>query len=160
MLVTFFESIKHVGHLFPIVILRVFMGIYFLNLGITNVHGPFLNQPVLAEMIRDWSPTSGAPVWYKEVLEAVVLPQWQMAAYCIVYLQLVIGVSFLLGFFIRPVSLLGFLLAWNFIYWSPIELRDFYALQMTCFLLLFLIGAGRCLGIDSYFYKRNRGMWW
>lgn len=160
MLVAFFESIKHVGHLFPIVILRMFMGGYFLRQAITNLHGSFLNQPLLAEMIREWSPSSNAPIWYKEFLDAVILPQWQLAAYSIVYLQFVIGISFLLGFFIRPVAVLGFILAWNFIYWSPVDLQDFYRLQMACFILMFLIGAGRCLGIDSYFYKRNRGIWW
>jgi len=160
MLVTFFESIKHVGHLFPVVVLRFYMGIYFLGEAIRNINGPFLNQPLLAEMIREWSPSSGAPLWYKELLDAVVLPQWQLAAYSIVYLQFVIGLSFILGFFVRPVSLLGFVLAWNFIYWSPESLQDFYRLQMAAFLVLALIGAGRCFGIDSYFYKRNRGIWW
>lgn len=160
MLVTFFESIKHVGHLFPVVILRVFMGIHFLQTAVAHLNGPFLNQPLLAEMIRDWSPGSAAPQWYKGLLDSLVLPQWQLAAYCIVYLEFVIGFSFLFGFFVRPASLLGFLLAWNFIYWSPVELQDFYRLQMACFAALFLIGAGRCFGIDSYFFKRNRGVWW
>lgn len=160
MLVTFFESIKHVGHLFPVVILRIFMGFYFLNIAIANFKGAFLNQPLLAEMIRDWSPASAAPLWYKGLLDAIVLPQWQLVAYCIVYLQFVIGFSFIFGFFVRPVSVLGFLLAWNFIYWTPVEMQDFYRLQMAAFTVLCLIGAGRCLGIDSYFYKRNRGVWW
>ncbi len=136
------------------------MGFYFLREGFANLKGAFLNQPLLAEMIREWSPSSGAPLWYKELLDVLVLPQWQLASYSIVYLQFIIGISFLFGFFVRPVSLLGFLLAWNFIYWSPVELQDFYRLQMACFFVLFLIGAGRCLGIDSYFYKRNRGIWW
>lgn len=160
MLVTFFESIKHVGHLFPIVILRIFIGVHFLSVAFHHIKGSFLSQPLLAELIRDSSPTSVAPLWYKEFLDAIVLPQWQLAAYTIVYLQFVIGFSFLFGFFVRPVSILGFLLAWNFYLWSAVELQDFYRLQMACFTVLFLIGAGRCLGIDSYFYKRNRGMWW
>lgn len=160
MLVTFFESIKHVGHLFPVVILRIFMGFYFLNTAIANFNGAFLNRPLLAEMIRDWSPASTAPLWYKGLLDAIVLPQWQLVAYCIVYLQFVIGFSYIFGFFVRPVSVLGFLLAWNFIYWTPVEMQDFYRLQMAAFTVLCLIGAGRCLGIDSYFYKRNRGVWW
>jgi thiosulfate dehydrogenase (quinone) large subunit len=160
MLVAFFESIKHIGHLFPVVILRIFMGVHFLKIAVVNLKGPFLNQPLLAEMIRDFSPSSGAPFWYKDLLDGIVLPQWQLVAYTIVYLQFVIGLSFLFGFFVRPVSLLGFLLAWNYVYWSPAELQDFYRLQMACFIVLFTIGAGRCLGIDSYFYKRNRGIWW
>lgn len=160
MIIAFFESVKHVGHLFPFVILRIFLGIQFLNTAFSNLENSFLSQPILAEMIRDGASTSSAPLWYKDLLDQFVLPQWQMAAYVIVYLQFVIGFSFILGFFVRPVSIFAFLLAWNYLYWSPVDLSALYKLQMICFLVLFLLGAGRCLGLDYYFYKRNRGVWW
>jgi thiosulfate dehydrogenase (quinone) large subunit len=31
---------------------------------------------------------------------------------------------------------------------------------LVLFLILAWLGAGRCLGLDYFFYKRDRGMWW
>lgn len=160
MFTSLFESIKYIGHQFPVAVLRLYLGIYFLDQALERYHGDFLTHPRLAELIRDWSSASPAPNWYKDILDQLILPQWQLTAYCVVYFQFVIGISFILGFFVRPAALLGILLSLNFVFWSPPDLGDLYRLHLLLFVILGWIGAGRCLGLDYYFYKRHRGIWW
>lgn len=160
MLVAFFESIKYTGHLVPIAFLRIYMGYYFLLSAIERYEGDYLTQPRLAGVISEWLPTSMAPGWYQSFLEGVVVPNWQIFAYLITYCEFLIGVSFLVGFFVRPVAILGILLTMNFMFNTAplgIELNKAF---LAMFVAMGWIGAGRCLGMDYFFFKRKRGIWW
>ena len=160
MIVAFLESIKYVGHLVPMAILRIYLGYYFLLEAIEKYQGDFLLQPKLAAAITDFLPNSAAPVWYKHLLDQVVVPNWQIFAYIVTYFEFVIGLSFLLGLFVRPVALLGAVLALNYLFSSSVELATLYKLQIAVFLTMAWLGAGRCLGCDYFFFKRQRGIWW
>ena len=103
---------------------------------------------------------SSAPDWYKEFLDKVVVPNWQVFAYCVVYFGFLVGISFILGFFVRPVALIAALVTLNFIYNSGPEIIELHKLHLVLFLILAWLGAGRCMGLDYFFYKRDRGMWW
>jgi thiosulfate dehydrogenase [quinone] large subunit len=37
---------------------------------------------------------------------------------------------------------------------------ELHKLHFVLFLVLAWLGAGRCLGLDYFFYKRDRGIWW
>src|SRR5580704_7700255 len=145
MLYAILESIKYVGHLFPILAMRLYIGIYFSEQAWSRYQGNFLTQPRLAEAIRDWSPASPAPEWYKDLLDQWLLPHWQLTAYCVVYFQFVIGVSLILGFFVRPMGVLAALLSLNFIFWSSPDVAELYRLHVVLFIVLAWLGAGRCL---------------
>lgn len=160
MLVSFLESIKYVGHLVPIAMLRLYLGWSFFMTAWVRYQGDYLSQPRVAASITEWAPTSSAPDWYKDFLDKVVVPHWQLAAYCVVYLGFLVGISFLLGFFVRPVAILGALMALNFIYNSAPDIVELHKLHFVLFLIMAWIGAGRCLGLDYFFYKRDRGIWW
>lgn len=161
MLVAFVESIKYVGHLVPVAFMRVFVGYYYLNQGLLNLRGDFLTHAYLAEDIRAYLPKSPAPEWFKFALEQVVIPNWQIFAVSVVGLQLAIGVSYLIGYMVRPFSALGILLAFALLLAVGQQQAE---IQATFLLMLHLtlgwLGAGRCLGMDYYFYKRRRGLWW
>lgn len=161
MLVAFVESIKYVGHLLPVAFLRVFLGYYYLNQGWINVRGDFLSHAYLAEDIRSYLPHSSAPDWYRSALEAVVIPNWQFFAVGVVVAQLAIGVSYILGYMVRPFSLIGLVLSFSLMlavgpHQSELQTTFMLVLHFT----LGWLGAGRCLGVDYYFYKRRRGLWW
>lgn len=160
MLVAYLESIKYVGHLFPLAFLRVYLGWSFLSTAWLRYQSDFLTQPRIAAAITEWTPLGSAPEWYKEFLDRVVVPNWQLAAYCIVYFGFLVGISFILGFFVRPVALLAALVTINFIYTSPPEVADLHRLHLVLFLVMAWLGAGRCMGFDYFFYKRDRGIWW
>ena len=160
MIVSFLESAKYVGHLFPVAILRVYLGISFLGTAWARYQGDYLNQPRIAAAITEWAPMSAAPDWYKDFLDAYVVPNWQLAAYCVVYFGFLVGLSFILGFFVRPVALLAALVTLNFVFNSGPEIVELHKLHLVLFLILAWLGAGRCLGLDYFFYKRDRGVWW
>lgn len=161
MLVAFVESVKYVGHLLPIAFLRVFIGYYYVNQALLNIHGEFLQKPYLAENIRNFLPRSTASDWYRAILETVVIPNWQYFAYAITIAQVMIGFSYVVGYMVRPLSLLGIILTFNLM----IALGPHQGELQTTFLLILhftlgWLGAGRCLGFDYFFYKRRRGIWW
>lgn len=160
MIVTFFESFKYVGHMFPLIVLRGYTALFFLGSAYEKYDGDFLFRPRLAATINEFLPLSEAPSWYQGVVESVVVPNWQIFAYLFTYCEFLIGLSLLLGFLVRPLCLLGLLLTGNYVYMlSPAESQT-YQLLLTVFLVLGWIGAGRCLGFDYYFFKRQRGIWW
>ena len=120
MFVAYLESVKYVGHLFPIALLRIYLGWSFLTTAWQRYQGDYLSQPRIAATITEWAPTSSAPDWYKDFLDRVVVPNWQLFAYCIVYFGFLVGISFILGFFVRPVALIAAFVTLNFIYNSQI----------------------------------------
>lgn len=160
MLVSFLESIRYVNHLYPLVLLRLYLGINYFSHGLDKYQGDYLLQPRLASAITEHTINSGAPTFYRHFLEDIVVPHWQIFAYGLMYCEGLIGLCLILGFLARPVSLLGFFIALNFIYISPAEAEPLYRLQMVVFLVLAWFGAGRCLGFDFFFYKRQRGWLW
>lgn len=160
MFVAFFESVKYVGHLFPLALLRIYIGVTFFEQAWARYQGDYLVQPKLAATIAEWAPSSSAPEWYKDFLDQVVVPHWQLFAYCVVYFGFLVGFSFILGFFVRPVAVIAALVTINFIYNSSPEAVDLHKVHLVIFLTLAWLGAGRCLGMDYFFYKRDRGIWW
>jgi len=160
MIVSFFESMKYVGHMFPIAILRVYMGYFFLERALDQFNGDFLVQPILSRSIDEWLPISTAPEWYKDILESVVVPNWKVFAYLVTYTEFLIGVSFLIGFLVRPFALLGVFLTMNFFYKTGSLVTDLHHVILAVFIVMWWVGAGRCMGFDYFFYKRQRGIWW
>ncbi len=160
MLVAFFESLKYVGHFFPIAFFRIYFGYLFVEKGLDKFYGDYLIQPRLAASISEYLPHSDAPQWYIQVMENLVVPNWQFFAYSLAYLEVVVGLCVVFGILMRPMSLLGVVLCLNQIYISPGSQGDYHSLNLLLFLTLGWLGAGRCLGFDYYFFKRHRGLWW
>ncbi len=146
--------------MFPVALLRIYLGWSFLQVAWGRFQGDYLNQPRIAAAITDWSPSSRAPEWYKDFLDHVVVPNWQFFAYCVVYFGFLVGVSYIFGFFVRPISILAAIITLNFVIIGPSISTDFYKIQLVLFLGLAWLGAGRCMGLDYYFYKRDRDIWW
>lgn len=160
MVVAFLESIKYVGHLLPVSLLRIYMGYYYLREALLHLEGEFLHRPDLAAQISEWLPQAHVADWYRQYLEDVVIPNWQTFSYVLLGSEFIIGISFLFGYFVRPVSVLGLFLAVNLLYISSPEKVELYRLFTVIHLTLGWLGAGRCLGFDYYFFKRRRGLWW
>lgn len=159
MLVAYLESIKYVGHMVPVAILRIYLGWCFLVTAWTRYQGDYLNQPRIVSAITE-NAAASAPDWYKDFLDSVVVPNWQMFAYCVVYFGFLVGISFILGFFVRPVAVLAAIVTLNFVYNSSLEVVELHKLHLVLFLIFAWLGAGRCFGLDYFFYKRDRGLWW
>jgi thiosulfate dehydrogenase [quinone] large subunit len=160
MLVSFFESFKYTGHLLPAAFLRIIMGYYFLTSALEKLNTNFLSQPQLAAQINEWSPLSIAPEIIKEFLEGFVVTYWQFFAHFLTYGEYIVGVGLIVGFLVRPLSVLAIFISLFFMYISsPSEILVFKVFIAILITLLWL-GAGRCVGADYYFFKRHRGIWW
>ena len=160
MFLAFFESVKYVGHLLPISFLRVFLGYYYLEQALWKFRGDYLTKPRIAEQIAEWLPASHAPNWYKVFMSAQMIPNWQALAFVITGLEFAIAISYIAGYVVRPVALLGMLLCFNMLFISGPAMEDLYKTFLAIHLIMAWVGAGRCLGFDYYFFKRRRGIWW
>ncbi|MBX7230913.1 MAG: DoxX family membrane protein [Bdellovibrionales bacterium] len=160
MIFSFFESFKYVGHLFPVVVLRMSLGGWFFTQAVTKYQGDFLLQPKLAAALSEFLPSSMAPDWYRQMADSLLIPHWQIFSYTLMYFEFLIGLSFIFGFLVRPFAVLGMVVAWCYLNMTSHEVSDFYQLQIVVFFVLGWLGAGRCLGIDYFFFKRQRGLLW
>lgn len=161
MLVAFVESIKYSGHLLPIAFLRIFIGYYYFNQALMRMRSDFLTHAYLAEDIRSYLPHNQAPAWYKGLLETVVIPNWQYVAVIVVALQMAIGISYIAGYMVRPFAILALTLGVATLFAvGPGTSETLVTFMMVLHFTLGWMGAGRCLGVDYYFYKRRRGIWW
>ena len=160
MLQAYFESIKYVGHLLPISFLRIFLGYFYIDLVLKD-WGQFLAgvggySDVFVEALNK----SQIPPWFRLLLSEHILPYWQTYAFFIIGIQLIIGISYIIGYVVRPVSMMAVFLGFVYLLIYPINQEIFFKLLIACHIVLAWVGAGRCLGLDYYFYKRRRGIWW
>ena len=160
MFLAFFESIKYVGHLLPISFLRIYLGYYYFQHALIKYKGDYLARPRVADQIAEWLPASHAPAWYKMIMTSYFIPHWQTLAFIIVGLEFAIGISYILGYVVRPMALLAAFLCLNLLFISGPSSEDLLKTFFAIHMILAWIGAGRCLGLDYYFYKRRRGLWW
>lgn len=160
MLVAFFESVKYTGHFFPIAFLRIYLGWQYMTQSYEKIQGQYLDEPHLAALINKWLHKSDSPEWYKQVMETVVVPYWQFFAYSTTVIELLVGISFLAGFLVRPTAILAAVLSLNFVMIGDPEMLPFHTTTLAVNLTLAWLGAGRCVGFDYFFFKRHRGLWW
>lgn len=160
MFVAFFESVKYVGHLLPIAFLRIFLGYYYLQQALMKFRGDYLSRPRLAAQVADVLPTLQAPAGYRFFLENILIPHWQIFAFSILAIEFGIALSYIFGYVVRPMALLGVLLSFNMLILMGNGSEDLFKTFIAIHLIMAWVGAGRCLGVDYYFYKRRRGVWW
>lgn len=159
MIIAFVESIKYVGHFLPISFLRIFLGYYYFNLGISHLKSGYLEHAYMAEDIRNFLPQATVPEFMRFFLENIVIPNWQVFAHVFVIFQIVMGLAYILGYLVRPFAMLGMLACVLLLMvQTTTDLQTTFVLMVH--LTLGWMGAGRCLGLDYYFYKRHRGIWW
>ncbi len=160
MLQAYFESLKYVGHLLPMSFLRIFLGYFYLDLWLKEWKQFNSGIGGYSEVFVEALNKYNIPAWYRLLLNEYVIPHWQYYAFIILGLQLCIGVSYIIGYVVRPVSILAVFLCLNYFLIFSVNMEIFYKLLIACHFMLAWVGAGRCLGLDYYFFKRRRGMWW
>lgn len=160
MLQAYFESIKYVGHLLPISFLRIFLGYYYIQQAIQGWKIHILGNSLVSDMLVEALNKTQIPFWYRLFISEHMSAHWGVYAFILVGVQFIIGLSYIIGYVVRPASVLGFLLCLNYLILASSNQEILFKLLMACHVLLAWVGAGRCLGFDYYFYKRYRGIWW
>ena len=139
----------HALKLWPVVLLRVFTGIYFTWHGATKImRGNFADG--MQGFLNNSLETS--PQLYRLFIEGVVLPNSGVFAPLVAWGEFAIGVSMVLGLATRYAAFCGALMMLNF--WlakggGVLSGASSDFLWMLLFIVLGLIPAGRIAGLDD-----------
>jgi thiosulfate dehydrogenase [quinone] large subunit len=139
---------------------RIATSVFFLLFGEYKVAGPGFAHGGFQNYLHDYI-SSSAVSFYRPVLTGLVLPHAVFFGYAVGVIELLVGLSLLIGLWVRPASILGILFLINLTlaaWWEPGHAapvwRYFGARLDTIPLLLLLIiffaaDAGRVWGLDG-----------
>jgi uncharacterized membrane protein YphA (DoxX/SURF4 family) len=144
---------------------RIATSVFFLLFGEYKLAGPGFAHGGFQRYLHDYI-TSTALGFYRPVLSALVLPHAVFFGYTVGVVESLIGVCLLLGLWVRPAAVVGFLFLLNLTlaaWWEPGHAaplwRYFGARLDTLPLMLLLIifyaaDAGRVWGLDGRRFVR------
>jgi uncharacterized membrane protein YphA (DoxX/SURF4 family) len=143
-----------------IAVARIATAVFFLLFGEYKLAGPGFAHGGFQNYLQEYIAT-GAVSFYRPFLATVILPHAVFFGYVVGLLELMIGVSLLIGFWVRPACILGILFLLNMVlatWWDPGHGVPFWRyfgneLDHIPLLLLLLIfyaaDAGRVWGLDA-----------
>ncbi|MCB0379263.1 MAG: hypothetical protein KDD33_12290, partial [Bdellovibrionales bacterium] len=76
MLVAFLESIKYVGHLWPVALIRVVLGYQYLKLFFLRLQSGYLDHAYISERLDISHPPTGLGGIYFDVFKSLIQSQW------------------------------------------------------------------------------------
>lgn len=139
---------------------RIGTSVFFLLFGEYKVAGPAFAHGGFQGYLHDYIAT-GAVSFYRPVLADLVLPHAVFFGYVVGAVELLIGLSLLIGLWVRPASVLGILFLLNLTlsaWWEPghgAPLWRYFGARLDTlplFLLLVIFyaaDAGRVWGLDG-----------
>ncbi len=148
--------------LWPVVVLRVFFGYYFLVDGLGKLTGGFTRPGVLEKRLLGWA-NELAFSWYKPFLHDVAIPHHQLHAYLVTWGMILAGLALLFGLLTRPAALGGIFMMLNFFFakggGTPATTSD--QAFIAGLLVVYLTRAGRSYGLDRILARRypNSLLW-
>jgi uncharacterized membrane protein YphA (DoxX/SURF4 family) len=139
---------------------RIVASVFFLLFGEYKIAGPGFAHGGFQSYLQDYI-SNGAVSFYRPVLSGLILPHAVFFGYVVGVVELLIGISFLLGLWVRPASVLAILFLLNMLlatWWEPghgvpvwryfgAEL-DHIPLLLLC-IIFFAADAGRVWGLDA-----------
>ena len=111
---SYFESLKHVGHLLPVSFLRIFLGYFYIEQSIRDWKLHVIGNSAMSDLLMEAVAKSNMPYWYRLFLSEHLLPHWNIYAFILVGVQLIIGISYVIGYVVRPTSILAFIFCLNY----------------------------------------------
>lgn len=142
--------------------------VFFLLFGEYKVAGPEFAHGVLQTYLQDYIANS-AVSFYRPFLAGVVLPHAVFFGYLVGVVELLIGISLLVGLWVRPACVLGILFLLNMLlatWWEPghgVPVWRYFGAELDhlplllLFIVLFAADAGRVWGLDGRRAQVSRG---
>lgn len=144
--------------------LRIATSVFFLLFGEYKVAGPEFARSGFQTYLQDYIASS-AVSFYRPVLSGLVLPHPVFFGYVVGIVELLIGISLLLGLWVRPACILGALFLVNMVlatWWAPgrgVALWRYFGNELDHIPLLLLLivfyaaDAGRVWGLDGFWRR-------
>jgi uncharacterized membrane protein YphA (DoxX/SURF4 family) len=146
---------------------RIVASVFFLLFGEYKVAGPGFAHGGFQTYLHDYIASS-ALNFYRPILSTVVLPHAVLFGYLVGVLELLVGVSLLIGLWVRAASVLGILFLMNLTlaaWWEPghgAPLWRYFGARldtlplMMLLILFFASDAGRVWGLDGRRWRVSR----
>ncbi len=160
MLTAFFESIKYIGHLYPVAVLRIYIGYFWFNEGMLKYKGNIFVSQLYVEDLSGKDLIFQLPEFYQTVFKNIIAPYWSVWSHGFIFAEIIIGIGLMLGFLTRPLGVIAIIICIHYSMLGDELVSLLYSTFSAILLTLVVIGAGRCVGFDYYFFKKNRGLLW
>ena len=147
--------------------MRTATSVFFLLFGEYKVAGPEFAHGGFRTYLQDYIANS-AVGFYRPVLSGLVLPHAVFFGYVVGIVELAVGISLLIGLWVRPACILGGLFLLNMLlatWWAPghgVPVWRYFGNELDHLPLLLLLivfyaaDAGRTWGLDGM-VRANRG---
>ncbi len=147
---------------------RIATSVFFLLFGEYKVAGPEFAHGGFQTYLQDFVANS-AVSFYRPVLADLILPHAVFWGYVVGVGELLIGVSLLIGLWVRPASILGMLFLVNMVlstWWGPghgAPVWRYFGAELDhlplllLFIIFFAADAGRVWGLDGRRKLVSRG---
>lgn len=149
-------NLKGKTYLFFIVILRVWIGYYFLQQGTRKFLHGFPNSDWIGRQIGNLA-TIDIYSWYRSFLITVVNPHHVLFGYLITWGEIMVGLCLLLGLFTRFSSLIGLFMVLNFYFGPGMAKGGATLAQQQTFIVTLVVfilsNPGQTLGLDRFLFK-------
>ncbi len=151
-------NLKEKTYLWYVVILRLWIGYYFLQQGIRKYLRDFPHGDWIARQIGELDKIDLYP-WYKSFLMNTVVPHRELFGYLVTSGEILVGFCLILGLLTRFSSFMGLFLVINY-YFGPGMARGGSTLAQTqtfivCLIVLFITNAGRSVGLDALLFRKR-----
>jgi len=151
-------NLKGKTYLFYIVILRLWIGYYFLQQGTRKLLRDFPHSDWIGRQIGDLA-TIDIYSWYRSFLITIVNPHHVLFGYLITWGEIMVGLCLLLGIFTRISSLIGLFIVLNFFFGPGMAKGGASFAQQQTFLVTLVVfilsNPGQTLGLDGFLFKRR-----
>ena len=151
-------NLKGKTYLFYIVILRLWIGYYFLQQGTRKFLHGFANSDWIGRQIGDLA-TIDIYSWYRSFLITIVNHHQVLFGYLITWGEIMVGLCLLLGIFTRISSLIGLFIVLNFFFGPGMAKGGASFAQQQTFLVTLVVfilsNPGQTLGLDGFLFKRR-----
>jgi len=151
-----------------IAVVRMATSVFFLLFGEYKVAGPGFAHGAFQAYLQDYIANSAVD-FYRPVLSGLVLPHAVFFGYVVGIVELLIGISLLIGLWVRPACIVGILFLLNMVlatWWGPghgVPLWRYFGAELDhlplllLFIIFFAADAGRVWGLDGRRKLASRG---
>lgn len=91
--------------------------------------------------------------WFEVVLTQFIIPQAPLISYGVTIFQVVLALSLLFGFLVRPMAVLGFIMIFFIIHYGTARISPLFGMG---FLLMAVLNTGKHYGMDRYLIKKKK----